>query len=200
MARPYKKATVDQAEEILLCAANNNFDTLWQFHSTDSFAEWLGIPQHATARRLAHSAYLAVPTAEGFRMRALEAAALIRSGWMIGDPVELLKLPVETEATTAPTVTLDQPIDMQEMADDYATVLATPKLDESEEGLEADIDRLSALDDAAGNPTTVENPIEMLVKNIDQGPAEPPLGTVVDLEPIETTDDALYNGDYGADS
>lgn len=174
MARPYSKRTVDQAEELLLVKVS-------EVCLLKDAADAIGLPTHTTAFRLALEAedavYGALPF-NSFDDVCVEAAALIRSGWMIGDPIELL-LPVETESTTEAA---EEPLREDEKAffvQDHLADAAAPEA-------------------AFVQPLQVATPsgTEPYVRD----PSRPEAGTVIDLEPVEYVADTYSNGDYGADS
>lgn len=215
MARPYSKKTVDNAETILLVCAQTCFDTAVRGFGLYDYAAELGFRDYETSTRLAYSAWCGVrdAIAGSFADVSLEAAALIRSGWMIGDPIDLLA--PDDDSIIVPNVCLDKPISMSAMVDKYKT-------EECSTFAAADVVLSTVSEQALA--TSSKDYTDEVGKTIDDGPHDPAIEVeampadelaakraamdeaIAKAEPAtaeEVIDAAIeqhYNGDYGADS
>lgn len=158
MARPYSKKTVDNAETILLICAQTCFDTAARGFGLYDYADELGFRDYETSTRLAYSAWCSVRNAiaGSFADVALEAAELIRSGWMIGDPIELLTLPVETDVVENAT-SVTGLLDLAKEGASYAK-------NSIEAGREIVIHSEPAIDDGPHEPATAEEVIDAAIE------------------------------------
>ncbi len=98
--RPYSKQTVRDAALLCDLLASNRCAT---FEAADA----LGVREASTAFRLACEAQDAISLAlNSFEINGAEAAALIRSGWRIGEPVR--RLPAYVKVVADPNCPADR--------------------------------------------------------------------------------------------
>lgn len=205
MPRPYSKKTVDDAVTLLDTLASSCDETIADTTMMfDTAAKQLGIAPHTTAYRLADAAANAIDDLDLMRLNVddelrelhAEAADLVRSGWMIGDPVDLLPAPPrlvnEPTGKLALNSTPEADAAIAAIEADHANIFEKSEKDYTEEvGATIDDGPTEAITDA----DLEQSPDVVRARRSEQFEADQAAGNISVF-----AENPYENGDYGADS